>query len=537
MAGAQENAEITGTVTDPTGAAVVNAIVTITHISTGAIGTTQSNGTGLFDFPALKIGTYDLKVNAAAFKTYTATGLVLNTAQTLRADVRLEVGSESQSITVEANALQIQTDTNAVSSLITGDQVTQLATNGRNMMSLTTLGTGVTNQVPAFNGVTAQGSNATINFNGMRYDHNNWMIDGGEVYDRGSGGRLGVAISPDAVAEFQILGSNYTPDYGIASGGTVLMVLRAGAQKFHGALWEFNRNDAYNAGYYFSKQQNQPTPELRLNIFGGNFSGPVFIPKVYNTQKGKTFFFVNEEWRKLVQGANPVVTNTIPAPYFPTAGNPLNYLPLSGKPLIVPSTNDPAKLAGYAANGLVAGLAFPSTAGVYTIPANLIDPNAVLFMGTGAIPKPNTANGTQVLSSPKQPTDVREDVVRIDHHLNDRHALMGHWIHDSMSNTQYPSMWSPDSYYTVGTLFKNPSWGTVVKLTQTLSTTLLNETSINVNGNTINMTPVGIYTQPTGWSAVGIFNTTRGTGFPGCNSSVRRTQPGQPTTGHGATRT
>jgi hypothetical protein len=114
---------------------------------------------------------------------------------------------------------------------------------------------------------------------------------------------------------------------------------------------------------------------------------------------------------------------------------------------------------------------------------------------------------------------------------------MGHWIHDSMSNTQYPSMWSPDSYYTVGTLFKNPSWGTVVKLTQTLSTTLLNETSINVNGNTINMTPVGIYTQPTGWSAVGIFNTTRGTGFPGCNSSVRRTQPGQPTTGHGATRT
>ena len=181
------------------------------------------------------------------------------------------------------------------------------------MMSLATLGTGVTNTLPAFNGVTAQGSSAEINFNGMRYDHNNWLIDGGEVYDRGSGGRLDVAISPDALAEFQVLGSNYTPDYGIYSGGTVLMVLKGGTQKFHGALWEFNRNDAYDAGYYFFKQQNVPTPELRLNIFGGNVSGPVFIPKVYNTQRNKTFFFVNEEWRKFVQGANPSVTNTIPS--------------------------------------------------------------------------------------------------------------------------------------------------------------------------------------------------------------------------------
>ena len=506
MAGAQENAEITGTVTDPSGAAVANATVTIMHMSTGTARTVQTNATGMFDFPALRIGAYDLKATSPGFKTFTTTGLVLSTAQTLRADVKLEIGAENQSITVAASALQVQTDTNEVSSLITGEQVLQLATNGRNLVSLAAAGTGVTNQLPAFNGVTAQGSSATINFNGMRYDHNNWLVDGGEVYDRGSGGRLGVAISPDAVAEFQVLGSNYTPDYGIASGGTVLMVLRSGSQKFHGTLWEFNRNDAYNAANYFTKQQHQPTPELRLNIFGGNFGGPVFIPKVYNEQKNKTFFFVNEEWRRLIQGANPVVTNTIPAAYFPTAGSNLNYVPLSGKPLIVPSTNDPAKLAQYAANGLTAGSPFPSTAGVYTIPANLLDPNAVLFMGTGAIPKPNTANGTQVVSSPKQPTYVREDVVRIDHHFSDKLALMGHWVHDSMENTQYPSMWSGDSYYTVGTIFKNPSWGSVIKLTQTLSPTLLNETSFNVNGNHINMSPVGTYTQPSGWNASGIFN-------------------------------
>ena len=507
IAGAQENAAITGTVTDQSGATVPNATVVVTHVATGISHSTVSGGDGLFNFSALQIGVYDLKVTAQGFATYTQQGLVLNEAQTLRADAKLQVGSASQTVTVQANVLQVQSETSEVSSLISGQQVLQLATNGRNVMSLTTLGTGVTNTLPSFNGVTAQGSSAEINFNGSRYDHNNWMIDGGEIYDRGSGGKLGVAVSPDALGEFQVLSSNYMPDYGIASGGTVAMVLKSGTRSFHGGLWEFNRNDAFDAGYYFFKQHDQPTPELRLNIFGGNVGGPVWIPHVYNNDRNKTFFFVNEEWRKFIQGANPSVTNTIPAAFFPTAGQPLAYTPLSGNPLIVPATNDPAKLAQYSQDGLVAGQPFTQSApGVYTIPANLIDPNAVLFMGTGAIPKPNTANGTQYIASPKQPTYVREDVVRIDHHFNDKYTLMGHWIHDQMSQTIFPDMWSNNSYVTTGDVFANPSWGTVVKLTQTLSPTLLNETGIFVNGNTIDITPAGIYAQPSGWSQTGFFN-------------------------------
>ncbi len=497
MASAQENGTITGQVTDQSGAAVPGVTITVTHTSTGEVRTTQSSASGLYEIPGLAVGTYNLKAAKAGFKNYTKTDIVMNVAATVRADVAFQVGSASESITVNATALAVQTDTSEVSSLITGEQVLQLATNGRSMMSLVTAGTGVTNTLPSFNGVSAQGSSAEINFNGMRWDHNNWLIDGGEVYDRGSGGRLDVAVSPDALSEFQALASNYTPDYGINSGGTVLMALKSGTQKFHGALWEFNRNDAFDAGYYFFKQQNIPTPELRLNIFGGNIGGPII--------KNKTFFFVNEEWRRLVQGANPSVTNTIPAAFFPTAGSPLNYVPLSGKPLIVPATADPAKLATYSADGLVAGQPFPSVGGGFVIPANLLDPNAVLFMGTGAIPKPNTANGTQYIASPKQPTNVREDVVRIDHNFNDKYHLMGHWIHDSMDQTIFPSMWDGDNYVTVGDVFNNPTWGTVIKLTQTLSPTILNETSINVNGNTINISPTGIYQQPSGWSAVGIF--------------------------------
>jgi hypothetical protein len=499
VAGAQESAEITGVVTDASGAALPNATVTVTHLSTGITRTTQSNGAGLFDLPGLQVGIYDLKATSKGFKTYTKAGLVLNTAQRLRADVQLQVGAETQTVTVEAAALQVQSDSNEVSTLITGEQVLQIATNGRSVMSLVAAGTGVTNQLPSFNGVSAQGSSATINFNGMRWDHNNWLIDGGEVYDRGSGGRLGVAVSPDALSQFQVLASNYTPDYGINSGGTITMVLRSGTNKFHGGLWEFNRNDAYNAGYYFFKQQNKATPELRLNIYGGNIGGPVI--------KNKTFFFFNEEWRKYIAGANPSVKNTIPSAYFPTAGQALNYAPLSGNSLVVPLTSDPAKLAQYTAAGVTAGQPFTkNAAGLYVIPASLIDSNAVLFMGTGAIPKPNTANGTQYLASPKQPTDVREEVIRADHHFNDKYTLMGHWIHDTMSQTYFPPQWGGGDYVTVGNTFQNPSWGAVIKLTQTLSPTLLNETAINANGNHINMANAGIYKQPSGWSATGIFS-------------------------------
>ena len=230
IANAQENAEITGVVTDPSGAAVPGVTITITHATTGAVRTTESNGAGLYEVSGLAVGTYNLKATGAGFKTYTATGIVVDVSATVRNDVRLEVGSASQTVTVQANALQVQSETSEVSSLITGDQVLQLSTNGRSMMALTTLGTGVTNQLPQFNGVTAQGASAEINFNGSRWDHNNWLIDGGEVYDRGSGGRLDVAISPDALAEFQVLSSNYTPDYGIASGGTVTMVIKSGAR-------------------------------------------------------------------------------------------------------------------------------------------------------------------------------------------------------------------------------------------------------------------------------------------------------------------
>ncbi len=275
----------------------------------------------------MRIGTYTLKVEAKGFNRYEKTGIVMNVAATVQENAVLSIGSSTQTVTVEADALHLQTETNEVSNLISGEQITQLATNGRNMVSLTTLGTGVATNIGSFNGVTAQGSGFGLSFNGMRPDHNDWIIDGGEAYDRGSGGKFDLMPTMDALAEFQTLTSNYSPDYGISSGGTITMVLKSGTKQFHGGAWEFNRNGHLRRSHYFSKQSNTPEPELRLNIFGFDIGGPAFIPGIYPKSKSRTYFFESEEWRRYVAGANPTSTATVPNANYPTAGQSLAYQP------------------------------------------------------------------------------------------------------------------------------------------------------------------------------------------------------------------
>ena len=179
----------------------------------------------------------------------------MNVAATVRADVSLQVGSASESVTVSANALagadryqRSQFADHRRAGPATRNKWPQRDVAGHCWAPALPIRCPPSTVSPPR--AAAQRSISTA----CRYDHNNWLIDGGEVYDRGSGGKLDVAVSPDALAEFQTLASNYTPDYGINSGGTVLMVLKSGTQKFHGALWEFNRNDAFDAGYYFFKQ-------------------------------------------------------------------------------------------------------------------------------------------------------------------------------------------------------------------------------------------------------------------------------------------
>jgi hypothetical protein len=294
---AQANSNLTGIITDQSGAVIPGATIVLTDSATGAEFSTISSGTGLYEIAGLNPSSYVLKVTANGFQTYEQTGIVMNVSATVRVDAKLVVGAISQTVTVEANSLTVQADSNAVSSLISEQQITELATNGRNIVALAALGLGVSANLPDMNMPTSVGANFAISFNGLNQAHNIWLIDGGEAYDRGSGGKSSIMPSQDALGEFQVLASNYPPDYGISSGGTVSMALKSGSQKFHGELWEFDRNDALQAHNYFDNNngQHRAKPELRLNIFGFNVGGPAYIPHVYNEEKKKTFFFFNED--------------------------------------------------------------------------------------------------------------------------------------------------------------------------------------------------------------------------------------------------
>jgi hypothetical protein len=505
FAWAQENATITGSVLDPTGAVVPNVAITLTNVATGQARQTVSNGSGIYTFANVGVGHFNLDATAAGFEKFSRTDIVVNTDQTLKEDVNLTVGNAAQTVTVQANALQVQSETSELSTLITGQQVTQLATNGRNVTALAALGLGVSNNLPAFSGVAGLTSANGISFNGTRTTHNIYLLDGGELNDRGCGGCFSSLPSIDALAEFQTLDSNYSPDYGIGSGGTILMVIKSGSHDFHGTLYYFNRNEDYDANNYFTKLAGQAKPEFRLNEPGGNIGGPLFIPHIYNNSRKRTFFFVNEEWRRLIQGSTPTTVNTIMASNFPTAGASLAYtVPSGGKVPIVPATTDGNKLLLYKADGLTAGQPFPGN----IIPANLIDQNAVLELNAGTFPKPNLGT-SQYISSIPQPTYAREDVVRIDHAINSKLQLMGHLLHEPVSVNFFPPLWGDSTYPTVGTAMQNPAWSSVIKLTQTISPTLLNETAVLYSGNKITLTPIagqgGSFVQPSGWTATSFF--------------------------------
>jgi hypothetical protein len=539
---AQQNSEIVGTITDQTGASVPGASLTLTQKETGFVYNATSNDTGGYVFAGLNVGTYNLKVTAKGFEAYTATGLALNVSQTLANNVKLTVGAETVQVTVTADALQVQAESNEVSTLISGEQLTSIATENRNFTALAALGLGVSSNLPMNNPPSASASSASISVNGLRQSHNIWLLDGAEADDRGGAGGMSVMPSMDAIAQFQVLASNYPPDYGIASGATMSLALKSGTQKFHGEAWEFFRNDALDANDYFNKYQHAtplPVPKLRQNIYGFNLGGPLFIPHAYNQSRQKTFFFYNQEWRKVIESSAPATNPTIPDADRPVVGQDLQYVApqwASNQVIYVPTiaqVPDPAFDAKLQAAGLEpyrsggtqncpatgpCGQPFPNQ----IIPASLIDPNAALFLKANAsiIPMVN-ADGDKATTSEATPTTVTEEIVRVDHKINDKWQLMGHFLHDSQATGTADADlgWNWETYNTITSVESNPSNSAAVKLTAELSPSLLIEASMNYDGNIINITNSPNVLTPSGWTSDTFFANSGSNQFPGAQYS------------------
>jgi len=494
--GLAQEATIVGTITDPTGASVPNVSITVTSIDTGLSRNLTTSSDGQFVAPDLHIGRYTVRAAASGFKVAEQKDIVLAVNDRTRVDFKLTVGSAQEQVTVEAAAIAVQADTGEVSDVITGQQLTQLSTNGRSMYSLISLTPGASSGQADFQIPTPVGGDANVSFNGMRESHNLYLLDGSESADRGGAGGSDVMPSMDAIAEFREMTSNYSAEFGLSSSATMTAVIKSGTKQFHASAWEFLRNDAFDARNYFNPAP-QKVAELRFNTYGFNGGGPVD----FWAKEHKTFFFYNMEWRSLIQGQT--LNQTVPSTAWYGGALPSNI------PINVPSNVTASFLfrncpGGVAPSGVVQGSPFPSN----TIPSCMIDPNSTALLQAGIFPANNSVNSSgqpTFLGGNNVPTHVREEIVRIDHQFNSKFSVFGHYLAEQIAQNFGTSMWSGDNVPTAANTFGNPSYSAVIHTTYVISPTLLNEVAFNYNGNRIAILPTGVVARPSGFTSNRIF--------------------------------
>ena len=299
-AGAQQiTGSIRGTVQDPSGAFVQSASVSAQQAETGLTRTAMTDPSGAYVLLELPVGHYELRVEARGFQKYIQQGITLNVNETAIIPIHLAVGAESQVLEVNADAQQIQGTVTSLGKTVLEREVLDLPLNGRNFTQLGLLQPGV---VPLTPGLAEAGGSLRAGqayaVNGQRPESNNFLIDGANNFNGVDGGFV---LKPpvDAITEFRILTHNASAEFGQSLGSTTNIITRSGTNRFHGALWEFLRNDVFDATNYFAAT----TEPLKQNQFGGTFGGPI--------RKDKTFFFAYFEGFRNRQGETD--SSTVPS--------------------------------------------------------------------------------------------------------------------------------------------------------------------------------------------------------------------------------
>src|SRR5712664_2770198 len=288
---------ISGFVKDSSGATIANAKVAVQNKS-GIERQTTTNESGYYIITNIPPGLYTMVAEAAGFLEYETRDNKLHPSADLVIDATLTVGSTSQTIEVSASTVQLQTESATVQKLVTREQIDALELNGRNPIYMASL-------VPGTRG----GSLASLNFNftqgpsnvnGSRNPENLITYDGAPATRTRSNGTSLGAADVDSTQEVEILTGNYAPEYGRTSGAQIRIVTKTGTQNFHGAAYEYLRNDAFNANTW-SRNANPflaYVAPMKYNQFGYNLNGPFYIPGKFDTDKKKVFFYWGEEWVK-----------------------------------------------------------------------------------------------------------------------------------------------------------------------------------------------------------------------------------------------
>src|ERR1700729_3984303 len=397
----QQSGAINGAVTDPGGGAIANAQVTVTNTAQGTALKATTNSAGEYSVPALEAGTYSLQVTAPGFQKFEATGIVLRVARTERIDAKLAVGAVTSEVKVDGTELgTVQTESPEISFTITGKQISQLVLNGRNFTQLVTLSPGVINQTNQDEGETGVAGSVEYSMNGGRTEYNNWELDGASIMDNGRNATLNVYPDVDAIAETQVLTSNYSAQYGRNASGTVVAQTKSGTERLHGNVFEFLRNDAFNARNFFETS----VPTYKKHDYGFTIGGPVYIPHLYTPAERKTFFFYSQEFRH----------ENVPGTFFnqqvpsdaERGGNFSDLCPAPG------SAVDTADFPSCPVD--------PTTGSYFTNNQVPVDPNGQALLVL--IPAANTGSGTSSFfqASPAQLTTNREELFRIDQVVSEK---------------------------------------------------------------------------------------------------------------------
>jgi hypothetical protein len=512
-------------VTDQTGAVVTGAKVELRN-EAGEKLEGQSNDKGAYSFTGVKPGTYTLTVTAPNFAVKTIDYITVTTGLESTLDAVLEPAGEKSEVNVEAgSAGRVETETASVSGTITQKEVVSIGLNGRNFTQLIALAPGVSNQTGQDEAKVGVVGSVKYSVNGGRVEYNTFEVDGSDVLNTGLNGAsstLMVYPSLDAIQEVKVLTSNYGAQFGRTASGTVQVTTKSGTPNLHGNLYDFVRNEAFNARNYFDPFGRVPL--YRRQDFGGTIGGPLTIPGVYNTKKDKTFFFFSEEFRleKTPTDYNQAVPGLKERGLILTPQGVQKNLKTNAATGAVYQDfdfSDVCPLFG----GTFSRQKYPDcpslqSVGGSPIPANHlelgfesgVDKNAIAILNSNLIPLPNAPIGCN-FSLPNLNADLgnldpadpnhcynaavspstywREELFRVDQILTNNIKVSFRYIHDAWDTSVLTPQWGVvrNTFPTVQNRFAGPGTSLIARLTHTISPTLLNDLVLGYVNSTITL--------------------------------------------------
>lgn len=552
---AEGNAAISGTVTDQTQAVVPDAKAVLTAANGTKLEATV-NAKGVYSFTNLNPGVYGLTITAPNFAPYPFDNVTLTPGLVITLDASLHPAGEKTEVNVEAGGVsQVETENATVSGTITQKEVVSIGLNGRNFTQLIALAPGVSNQTGQDEAKVGVVGSVKYSVNGGRVEYNTFEVDGSDVLNTGLNGASSTLVvypSLDAIQEVKVLTSNYGAQYGRTASGTVQVTTKSGGSNFHGNIYDFVRNEAFNSRNFFDVVYKEPlapgqtsgpvigdkAPLYRRQDFGGTIGGPLFIPHLFNTTKEKTFFFFSEEVRlekspidynQAVPGLKERGLCLSPCGLTPTSQGivpNLQVSPVTGAvyqdfdfsdvcaPADAPfarSQYPDCPSLGPSPGGLLASAAHLEVPAVFGTPIRGVDKNALAILNSGLIPLPNAPYGCNFTLpnlnsdlSNLDPTDPnhcynavvspstywREELFRIDQILSTKIKASFRYLHDAWDTSVLTPQWGVvnNTFPTVQNRFFGPGISLVARLTDTISPTLLNDLVLSYVNSGITLT-------------------------------------------------